>query len=378
MNKLIIFDVLIVYTASLAMSASGVSESPFDTESASEQYNRVYGYFLKICDDYNLNVAFTSSADIVGAGYCSCFWIFKGNKWEKINTPCYSNLIFDKFSPTKKRILAKRKMLFANNRIKAFNDERMFGLFFDKQKTHDFLKEFTVPTIFLDNKTEMGISEACLKLKTMTSLLNNVDDFDVDIVMKDRFGAGGRQVYKYKVGEEKKMAYVLKRNKKLSYVIQPFVKFEKGFANASTDIRLIYLDGKIIQSYTRTAKGTDFRCNEHRGGILNYVSIKEIPTKVIELADKVSQKLKRSKSLYALDFIVSNNGNAYLLEGNTGPGLDWNESIKKNEVEAKKLIRLIVKELERRVVKNFKGDKTTDNYNNSLLIGESALLGDVL
>jgi len=50
-----------------------------------------------------------------------------------------------------------------------------------------------------------------------------------------------------------------------------------------------------------------------------------------------------------LDFIISNSGNIYLIEANTGPGLDWNLSIKKNEIESKKLIRIIVKEIARRI-----------------------------
>ena len=49
------------------------------------------------------------------------------------------------------------------------------------------------------------------------------------------------------------------------------------------------------------------------------------------------------------DFIISNNGNIYLLEGNTGPGLDWNLLIRENEIEGQKLIRMIVKELVGRV-----------------------------
>ena len=62
----------------------------------------------------------------------------------------------------------------------------------------------------------------------------------------------------------------------------------------------------------------------------------------METSDRVAKKLNKPDSMYALDFLVSNNGNIYLLEGNTGPGLDWNTSLKQNENEAKKLIRMVV------------------------------------
>ena len=98
------------------------------------------------------------------------------------------------------------------------------------------------------------------------------------------------------------------------------------------------------------AKTGDFRCNEHQGGLLKYISKNEVPQEVVTTSNKIANVLNKKCSLYTLDFLISNNGNIYLLEGNTGPGLDWNLSIKENEIEAQKLIRIIVKELVTRVV----------------------------
>ena len=67
------------------------------------------------------------------------------------------------------------------------------------------------------------------------------------------------------------------------------------------------------------------------------------------MSKKIALSVSKKNSLYALDFIISNNGNVYLMEGNTGPGLDWNSSIKKNVFEGKKLISEIVKELSSRM-----------------------------
>ena len=49
--------------------------------------------------------------------------------------------------------------------------------------------------------------------------------------------------------------------------------------------------------------------------------------------------------MYALDFIKSNNGTIYFIEGNTKPGIDWNHNKKINELKSKELINIIVNEL---------------------------------
>jgi glutathione synthase/RimK-type ligase-like ATP-grasp enzyme len=352
MNKLVCFDVLIVYNHGLAFSASdGSTDSltPFSHNSPNDLYNLVYGYFLEICHQHKLTAAFTTSADIVGAGHCRSFWQFKNKLWSKVNSPCFSTLIFDKFSPTKKRGKLLRQLLFSSPQVKPFNDPDLFNLFFDKQKTYQKLSKHSIPTISLVNNDIQSIKNACVRLAKLTSLHKTSADFSTDIVMKDRFGAGGRRIYKFKKGQSKDMQKTIRKNTNISYIIQPFTKFDKGFTyhnqSAPTDVRLIYLKGKIIQSYIRVAKSDEFRCNEHQGGQLTYLSLSDIPPSLIVKSNLIAKLLDKKHSLFTLDFIISNNGNTYFLEGNTGPGLDWNTSLKKNEIEAKKLIKLIVEEL---------------------------------
>jgi glutathione synthase/RimK-type ligase-like ATP-grasp enzyme len=105
------------------------------------------------------------------------------------------------------------------------------------------------------------------------------------------------------------------------------------------------MGGKIIESYIRVAAQNDFRCNEHQGGSLSYLDIDNIPQILIDQANSIIAKLDNYHSLYSLDFIISNSGQPYLLEGNIGPGLDWNLSVKKEELNAKRFIRTIVKQL---------------------------------
>lgn len=380
MVKTTIFDVLIVYSDRRAKSASSQSEhilTPFAKGSNNEIYNIFYGYFLRTCQINDLKAAFTTTSDITGAGQCRSFWLFENDIWFKVRKPGYSKLIFDKFSPFNQRIKAKRNLLFSSYAVKPFNHPYLFNLFFDKQKTFNKLHKFAIPTVSIEESTKESIDRACKSLKQLLTRHPNKHDFSDEIVMKDRFGAEGINVNKFKASQYKEMLAKVQKHKNISFIVQPFTKFDKGFSyqnkQVSADIRLIYLGGKIIQTYIRMAKAGEFRCNEHRGGKLIYISKKDVPSSVMSLAEKIAKILNKKRSLFTLDFIISNYGNVYFLEGNTGPGLDWNLSIKKNVFEGKKLIRIIVKELVRRVEQpilntNKKTDQTlaviprTDEY----------------
>jgi len=359
MKKITKFDVLLVYSDWRAKSASSISNNiltPFSKGSRNESYNIFYGYFLKTCQKNNLKAAFTTTTDISGAGRCRSYWLYDNEKWLKVKKSGYSKLIFDKFSPFNQRIEAKRNLLFSSDKVKPFNHPYLFNLFFDKQKTYNKLHKFAIPTVTIEESSGESIVKACNSLKNLLIRHPNQNDFSDEIVMKDRFGSEGICVYKFKTGQYKKMIANVEKHKNISFVIQPFVKFDKGFiyknTNVSADIRLIYLGGKVIQSYIRMAKAGEFRCNEHQGGEVKYLSINDLPLDVVSISEKIAKILKKKNSLFTLDFIISNNGNVYFLEGNTGPGLDWNLSIKENEIEGKKFIRLIVKELVRLVGQN--------------------------
>ena len=347
MIKLTNFDVLIVYAEGLARSAcpSAKSIAPFSKRSKNYSYNIVYGYFLEICAKFNLKAAFATSADIIGPGFCKCFWTYQDNVWTKVNSTCFSPLIFDKFSPINSGIKSRRQLLFSSDKIKPFNDPDLYNLFFDKQKTYEKLSHYAIPTISVGDKTLKSIKKACKELNKLLSEHPDAKDFSPDIIMKDRFGAGGRHVHKFKEGDSAKMLSTIQKNFQISYIIQPY-----STSVNPVDIRLIYLKGEIVQSYIRTAKAGEFRCNEHQGGLLTYVPLCEIPDSVVTKSNLIANELNKKCSLFTLDFIVSNNGNAYFLEGNTGPGLDWNMDLKENEIEAKKLIRMVVGEIATRAL----------------------------
>src|SRR3989344_625523 len=157
------FDVLVIYTEKLAISANSPLEgtpAPFAKESANANYNIVYAYFLKTCRRFNLKAAFATSADIIGAGLVKSYWLFDNGTWLKRDKVGFSELIFDKFFPTSKKIRVSRNLLFSSKKVKSFSNPHLFNLCFDKQKTYNKLRKFSIPTVTIKGATRKGVTEA--------------------------------------------------------------------------------------------------------------------------------------------------------------------------------------------------------------------------
>lgn len=341
-------DLLILYNGNTAWSAGSKTKQPFPLNSINSPCNVAYSYFLEYCRSLGLNAGFSTSNDIIGPGLCSNYWIYRAKKWQKVNKPCQSNVVYDKFSPQKEADRTRQSLFFSKG-IKSYNPERISQIFFDKNKTHTSLLSHTIPTVAITKPTINAIKLACTLLSGLTNTGIFAGDFDQDFILKDRYGAGGWHVYKISSESSvKEIQKIMRANPKTSFILQPFALFDRGFVYGNTavptDIRLIYLGGELFHTYLRFPKSGDFRCNEHQGGSSVYIKESEIPPNIRVKADLIADSLK-TKALIALDFIVSNAGTPYLIEGSTGPGLSWDQSNKKEAYMGKKLIRGIVDQL---------------------------------
>lgn len=352
------FDVLVVYNQRLATSASlnTVSETtPFSRLNGMSQHNDAYSFFLESCRKNKISAAFTTTADSIKNGVFKSYWEYSDNKWFQTVGNCYAKLVFDKFSPLGIYSPNTKSLFSSDTGVRPFNDSVLHELFDDKFKTYKRLPQYVIPTVEIADASRPAISNALRELKALVSVHPNSNDFTNSLILKDRFGAGGENIFKIDNDYTKKIHSTMDSKRNNSFVLQPFMKFDKGYSyknnGFSTDIRIIYLQGKIVQTYIRTAKEDDFRCNEHQGGTVKYLTEKDIPELVIETGKKIIKTLNRNNALYTLDFIVSNNGNAYLLEGNIKPGIYWGKDQKEDEKMTKRLTEIIVKECKRKIDK---------------------------
>jgi len=355
------YDVIVVYSESRANSARDKEyrgKSPFPFNSSYGIYNDSYRYFLLTCEKMGIKAAFTTSKDIIGSSLFQSFWTYD-KEWVRNYDKAYSQVFFNKFTPANIKQKNKLKLLTSSKSVYLFNNKKIKDIFQNKINTYKHFKEFSIPTVEITNISKRKIVLAKIKLNKLLKKHKHRADFNDSYIVKDKTGAGGFKIYKVnfdKFGFKEIMKHH-KKNKKnkemLSYVVQPFINCNKGFNfgkyHGFIDLRLILLNHKIMQTYIRIAKKGNFKCNEHQGGNLVYMPIKTIPKDVLTMARKIIKKLDTKLnlkySLYSLDFIRSNNGNLYFIEGNSSPGIDWNHEKKINEIKSKELINLIVDKL---------------------------------
>lgn len=350
MKKNNIFDVLVIYSSSRTCFSSSKKNASMPFSKSRSVYNEVYAHFLEVCAKNNLRVAFTTTNDIAGSGYCDNYWLFKNKNWVKVNKPCTAPLIFDKFFPKNKKRAKQRDTLFSSPRVKSFTNEYLYDLFYDKLQTYLDLSHYSVPTVAIENSSIKNINESLTELKNICKPHINNEDFLNGVILKDRYGSQGNNIYRIESNSSKEISSHMKVNKKCSFILQPIVNFDKGIRYKDylgpTEIRLLYLGKEIVQSYIRVAENKKALCNHGQGGI--GIKKEDIPANILDFSTKIISQINRKNAFFALDFIVSNNKNVYLLEGNIYPGIDWYPSYPENVRMNKKTIDIIVKELSRR------------------------------
>lgn len=357
MKRIRVFDVLIVYSSSSAGSAKDakIGDNPF-TKSVSQQlYAEPYAYLLKQCQKSNLKAAFTTLNDIVGPGLTSSYWTYDSLGWKSHRSIAKAQIIFDKCSPRTSIQISQRKLLFGSSKIIPFNESGLYDLFFDKLALHDLLYSVTIPSVEVKMGDRESGETAAARLEIIKSVHDNRVDFGQGYVLKDRFGSGGNSIYQIPANNPALITEIVSKNPKTQFILQPMLLFTKGFRYKNlkkrTEIRLIFMKDKLIQVYLRIAAPNQFLCNGHRGARLVYIPNSRVPTKVRLAAENTIAMLPSHQSLYSLDFVVSDKGNPYLLEGNTGPGLNWDINDRDDIAGAKKIMRAIVAELLERVIK---------------------------
>jgi glutathione synthase/RimK-type ligase-like ATP-grasp enzyme len=354
-----IYDLIIVYSEDNAKSAKDKSyrgKVPFFGEC--KIYNDSYNYFLLRCKKMGIRAALATSKDIIGPGLFQSFWTYD-KKWIRNAGKAHSRILFDKFTPTTIEQRGKLKLLTPSKFIYTFNNKKLVDIFQNKLYTYKYFKEFAIPSVKINNPSKEEIYLAKTKLDKLLKRHKYRNDFK-GYLIKDRCGSGGSRIFKVDLDcrlkdslkeIEKQHKLDMKNGRLVSYILQPFINYDKGFVfgkyKGFIDLRVILLNHKIVQTYIRIARKGDFRCNEHQGGNLVYMPKKIILKDVLVMTQKIIKKLKLKlkQSLYALDFIRSNNGNLYFVEGNIKPGIDWNHKKKINEIRSKELINLIVDEL---------------------------------
>lgn len=355
------FDVIIVYTETRAHSATDptyAEPAPFVARSEFAVRNDCYSHFLTRCAQQGLKAAFASSANIVGPGLFNGFWTFS-TQWKRHSGSAFSKFIFDKFTPETVDHERKFRLLTSKPDIITFNKPIFIEIFNDKLQTYARFPKHTIPSVAVDIPTSENLKRAKNELDAILAEHPNRNDFKEmrEYILKDRTGAGGHKILKldFSTIDFDDLRRIHKENLKekelMSYILQPFIDCSKGVVfgkyRGFIDVRTIILNKEIVESYIRIAKKGDFRCNVHQGGDIVYIPKESIPKDIVEkvetLLAEFEQFIDLKHTLFALDFIRSNNGNLYFIEGNSNPGIDWGTP--EDEKKTRKFIERIAEEV---------------------------------
>ncbi len=252
-----------------------------------------YKRFSEICQQSGMK-AVVAKPEWYKNGTLSLCWNLLTSKLEK-NVAV--DFIFDRCtSPdTKHHLFMKTLRKDIARRMKILNGNLVEDICNDKYLTYRSLRGY-MPRTFL------SLKEA---------------DFLPDdlVVTKPRFGAQGRGVSIRKMCETKALGK--------GFLFQEFIDTSsgiKGYVRGIHDMRLVMLNGKIMDFYVRVPK-SGMISNISRGGSM--IRINGIPESAIMLSRRVDSKLRKSKPrFYSIDLMFDKEQKPWIVELNAHPALD--------------------------------------------------------
>ncbi|MFA5871782.1 MAG: YheC/YheD family protein [Parcubacteria group bacterium] len=234
-------------------------------------------------------------------------WAYRNKRWLKITKPVKPDLIFDKIMGKRDYALYDYKME-TSKKVKWFNSPLFRTIADNKLNQYLLFKEF-MPTTYLAT-SQKEYSESIKKIKSKKA------------VIKPFYGSGGFGI----VIDEKKNVIKLKAT--FPVLVQEFVKSNYGIPGFSknmeiADLRMVYMNHKLIYALSRIAKKGSLFTNFHQGATAVLVPEVKIPKIAKDTARKIVEKLSIfPEANYSLDFVFDNSGKPVLMEMNTTPGFD--------------------------------------------------------
>lgn len=247
-------------------------------------------------------------------------WAYRNKKWIKINNPIKPDLIFDKIKGKWDFSLFDKKMKIMS-KVKIFNNPLFRTILDNKLSQYMIFSDFMAKSFLANNKKEL--KDVIREIKSSK------------VVLKPLYGSGG---FGITIDEKDRII-----NQKIVYPIfvQEFIKSTKGIPGFSknkeiSDLRMIFINHKLIYALSRVAKEGSLFTNFHQGATALLVPEKSIPIKVKEMTNKIIERLSIfPEANYSLDFIFADSGKPILVEMNTTPGFDLLNIVGNEEIKEK-------------------------------------------
>lgn len=345
------FDCIIVYAQGDAQPSTHHRKTrmPFSASQGGVRYNRTYAYMLDAFRQAGLRVAFAWSHNICGPGQLEGYWTHDDNGWHRHADIAQTRFVFNRFPIVHSTDHALYQTLTSDARIRTFKSPKLIHLFRDKLSTYQRFPQYSIPTVAVEQLTPASLRVARQQLELMMPRRTPLTEL---FVLKNRFGIGGAQTYLLDMRDPTwERMLTAEVDHAYHYILQPFIECHTGFQfgahKGRIDVRVVVFRGQPIDSYIRIAKKGEFRANASQGGAVAHISLAEIPQEAMNVVRSISVELTEDAVFYALDFLRSNAGELYLIEGNDSPGLIWFN--RTDEVRTKQVIDMLVKDMKQKI-----------------------------
>lgn len=274
---------------------------PFDNK----DYQYSYEYFYTLCKKTGIQMYRASYEWYDYKKHIFKYaWIYEGENanWKRVFN-IKPDLIYDKTKARMevyyKKELIREKYPFINNLefTQLIDDKLTISLLFEKWSKKSWL---------LENKRELRA--ALSKIKSGK------------IVLKPLIESGGKGVQIYTKREALKKA-------KISgpYLAQEFINSSRGVPGVSKkihDLRLVFINDKIIYAYIREPKRGLFLANLAQGGSLTIVPLKKLPKSLLPIISHANKLFRTFEPrVFCIDFMFDKEKRPWIVELNSMPGL---------------------------------------------------------
>ena len=231
-------------------------------------------------------------------------WVFegKGGKWKKVNN-IKPDLVYDK---TKARMEVYYKKELIGKNYPFINDLTFTQLIDDKFTVSLLFEKWCKKNWLVKNKEDL--KRFIPKIKT--SLL----------VLKPLIESGGKGIQILNKETAFKKATIDR-----PYLLQEFIDSSAGVPGVSQkmhDLRLVFVNDKLIYSYIREPQEGSFLANLAQGGSLKIIPEDKLPKTLFPIIQHANEIFATFEPrVYSIDFMFDEKKRPWIVELNSMPGL---------------------------------------------------------
>jgi len=272
---------------------------------SNKDYQYSYEYFYDLCQKNNIQMY---RASYQWYDYKKHFfkhaWIFegKGGNWKRVSN-IKPDLIYDK-TKARAEVYFKKELIRENY---PFINNLVFTQLIDDK--------FTVSTLFpkwckknwlIENKNDLK--------KFLPQIKTNL------VVLKPLIESGGKGIYILNKKDVYKKAVINR-----PYLLQEFIDSSKGVPGVSKkmhDLRLVFVNDKIVYAYIREPQAGSFLANLAQGGKLIIVPKNKLPKSLNPIIRQANDLFATfNPRVYSMDFMFDEKKQPWIVELNSMPGL---------------------------------------------------------